>query len=97
VSDSQGENAAEEVDADLGVGPVKPWAVTLAGHVAAKRLSPVEVVDAVLDRLDRLDPVLHAFTTVVPEQARQRAKHLEADIAAGSTATRPTVLCASER
>jgi aspartyl-tRNA(Asn)/glutamyl-tRNA(Gln) amidotransferase subunit A len=74
--------------------------VTLAGHVAAKRLSPVEVVDTVLDRLDRLDrldPALHAFTTVVPEQARQRAKHLEADIAAGSTATRPTVLCASER
>ncbi|MQA16032.1 MAG: amidase [Pseudonocardiaceae bacterium] len=57
--------------------------VTLAGHVAAKELSPVEVVDAVLDRLDRLDPVLHAFTTVVPDQARQRAKQLEAEIAAG--------------
>jgi aspartyl-tRNA(Asn)/glutamyl-tRNA(Gln) amidotransferase subunit A len=58
-------------------------AVTIARHVAAKELSPVEVVDAVLDRLDRLDPVLNAFTTVVPEEARQRAKWLEAEIAAG--------------
>jgi aspartyl-tRNA(Asn)/glutamyl-tRNA(Gln) amidotransferase subunit A len=58
-------------------------AVTIARHVAAKELSPVEVVDAVLDRLDRLDPVLNAFTTVVPEEARQRAKRLEAEIAAG--------------
>jgi hypothetical protein len=59
-------------------------AVTIARHVAAKELSPVEVVDVVLDRLDRLDPVLNAFTTVVPEEARQRAKRLEAEIAAGN-------------
>jgi aspartyl-tRNA(Asn)/glutamyl-tRNA(Gln) amidotransferase subunit A len=58
-------------------------AVTIARHVVAKELSPVEVVDAILDRLDRLDPVLNAFTTVVPEEARQRAKRLEAEIAAG--------------
>ncbi|WP_214364443.1 amidase [Pseudonocardia sp. H11422] len=58
-------------------------AVTIADHVAAKRLSPVEVLDAALDRLDRLDPVLHAFTTVVPEEARRRAKRLETEIAAG--------------
>ena len=38
--------------------------VTLAGRVKAKELSPVEVVEAVLGRLERLDPVLHAFTTV---------------------------------
>lgn len=56
---------------------------TLAENVRAKRLSPVEVVDAVLARLERLDPVLHAFTTVVPERARERAKRLETQIAAG--------------
>jgi Asp-tRNA(Asn)/Glu-tRNA(Gln) amidotransferase A subunit family amidase len=43
----------------------------------------VEVVDAVLDRLDRLDPTLHMFTTVVPDQARQDAKRIEADLSAG--------------
>jgi aspartyl-tRNA(Asn)/glutamyl-tRNA(Gln) amidotransferase subunit A len=55
----------------------------LAGRIAAKELSPAEVVDAVLDRLERLDPTLHMFTTVVPDQARQGAKRIEADVAAG--------------
>jgi len=44
--------------------------ITLAGAVAAKELSPVEAVEAVLERLDRLDPTLHMFTTVVADQAR---------------------------
>jgi aspartyl-tRNA(Asn)/glutamyl-tRNA(Gln) amidotransferase subunit A len=57
--------------------------VSLARRIAARELSPVEVLDAVLDRLDRLDPTLHMFTTVVPEQATQDAKRIEADIAAG--------------
>lgn len=57
--------------------------VSLAGEIAGKRLSPVEVVDAVLERLDRLDPMLHAFTTVVPEMARRRAMQVEADLQAG--------------
>ncbi len=57
--------------------------VTLARRIAAKELSPVEAVDAVLERLDRLDPTLHMFTTVVPDQARQEAKRIEAELAAG--------------
>src|SRR6266581_8480237 len=57
--------------------------ITLARAVAAKELSPVAAVEAVLDRLDRLDPTLHMFTTVVPDQAREEAKRIEADIAAG--------------
>jgi aspartyl-tRNA(Asn)/glutamyl-tRNA(Gln) amidotransferase subunit A len=58
-------------------------AVTLAGNIRSKRLSPVEVIDAVLDRMDRLDPVLHAFCTPTPELARETAKRIEADIMAG--------------
>ncbi len=58
-------------------------ATSLARQVAAKQLSPVEVVDAVLDRLDRLDPQLHMFATVSADRARQEAKRLEAEIAAG--------------
>src|SRR5437899_10269472 len=57
--------------------------VTLAGRVKAKELSPVEVVDAVLGRLERLDPLLHAFTTVTGEDARAEARRIEQDIAAG--------------
>lgn len=59
---------------------------TLARRIAAKELSPVEVVDAVLDRLDRLDPTLYMFTTVVPDQAREQAKQVEVEIAAGGAA-----------
>jgi aspartyl-tRNA(Asn)/glutamyl-tRNA(Gln) amidotransferase subunit A len=57
--------------------------ITLARAVAAKELSPVEAVEAVLDRLDKLDPTLHMFATVVADQAREDAKRIEADIAAG--------------
>src|SRR5215831_8979385 len=58
-------------------------AVTLAGHIRARRLSPVEVIDAVLDRMDKLEPILHAFCTPTPELARETAQRLEADITAG--------------
>ena len=36
---------------------------TLARHIADRKVSPVEAVDAVLERLDRLDPTLNMFTT----------------------------------
>ena len=58
-------------------------ATGLARTIAARELSPVEAVDAVLDRLERLDPTLHMFSTVTPELAREAAKRIEADIAAG--------------
>src|SRR5215471_17532497 len=57
--------------------------LTLARRVRAKELSPVEVVDAVLGRLEHLDPVLHAFTTVTADEARAEARRIEQDIAAG--------------
>jgi Asp-tRNA(Asn)/Glu-tRNA(Gln) amidotransferase A subunit family amidase len=41
---------------------------SLARRIAVKELSPVEPVDAVLDRQDRLDPTLQLFTTVMPDQ-----------------------------
>jgi aspartyl-tRNA(Asn)/glutamyl-tRNA(Gln) amidotransferase subunit A len=44
-------------------------AVTLAREIREKRVSPTEVVDAVLDRMDRLEPTLHAFCTPAPDQA----------------------------
>jgi aspartyl-tRNA(Asn)/glutamyl-tRNA(Gln) amidotransferase subunit A len=58
-------------------------AVSLAGHIRAKRLSPVEVIDAVLERMDKLEPVLHAFCTPTPDRARADAKRIEGEIMAG--------------
>jgi len=58
-------------------------AVALAGLVRARKLSPVEVVEAVLDRMQALEPRLHAFCTPTPDAARADARCLERDIMAG--------------
>lgn len=41
-------------------------------------LSPAEVVDAVLGRLDTVEPAINAFVTITADQARQEAKDAEA-------------------
>lgn len=61
-------------------------ALTLAAHVRAKRLSAVEVTDAVLRRMNALEPHLHAFCTPTPEVARAAAQAVDARIAAGEDA-----------
>lgn len=48
-----------------------------------REVSPVELVDATLARVDRLQPTLKAFITVMHEAARRDAKRAEAEIAAG--------------
>ena len=45
-------------------------AVTLAARVRAKALSAVEVADAVIAHMERLEPHLHAFCTPAPDHAR---------------------------
>ena len=58
-------------------------AATIAGLVARKELSPVEVTEAHLARMEALEPKLHAFCTPTPELARATARAIEADIMAG--------------
>lgn len=58
-------------------------AVALSAAVRSKMLSPIEVVEAVLSRMERLEPALHAFCTPTPEYARAAAKRLESEIMAG--------------
>ena len=58
-------------------------AVTLARLIRSKELSPVEVTDAVLTRMDKLEPILHAYCTPTPEIARTAAKQIERRIMAG--------------
>src|SRR5262249_5323171 len=53
-------------------------ATELARDVAAKRLSPVEVVDAFLIRIERLNPRLGAYCTVIADEARAAAQRAEA-------------------
>ena len=58
-------------------------ATELAAAIRAKKLSPVEVVDAVLARLDRLNPRLNAYCTVTADAARAAAKEAEAAVMRG--------------
>jgi aspartyl-tRNA(Asn)/glutamyl-tRNA(Gln) amidotransferase subunit A len=54
-----------------------------AAEVKAKRLSPVELTDALLDRIERLNPRLNAYMTVTAEQARAAARSAADEIARG--------------
>ena len=58
-------------------------AVTLAECVKTKQLSPTEVVEAALERMDQLEPTLHAFCTPTPDLARAEAKRIEDEVMAG--------------
>jgi Asp-tRNA(Asn)/Glu-tRNA(Gln) amidotransferase A subunit family amidase len=58
-------------------------ATGLAHAVRTREVSPVEVLDAFLDRIDRLDPAVHAFRTVPVDAARRQARRAEAAVLAG--------------
>ena len=58
-------------------------AVELAGAVRARELSPVEVAEASIARMERLDPVLHAYCVPTPDLMRAQAQAVERKIAAG--------------
>ncbi|MDE0702193.1 MAG: amidase [Rhodospirillaceae bacterium] len=55
----------------------------LAENIRAKRVSPVEAVQACLDRIERLNGGLRAFISVYPEQALAAARAAEAAVMAG--------------
>jgi len=57
-------------------------AAELARRVRARELSPVEVLDACLERVEALNPALNAVVTLDP-RARDAARELERRISAG--------------
>ena len=65
---------------------MKPYELTLtaaAVEIRAGRLSPVELIDSVLDRIADTENTLHAFVCVVAELARNAAQAAAEEIAAG--------------
>src|SRR5215470_14200770 len=58
-------------------------AVEMAAQVRAKRISPVELVDAHYARIAGLNPQLNAFVALDEERARRDARALEAEASAG--------------
>lgn len=55
----------------------------VAPLLKSKRLSPVELTSAYLDRIDQLNPKVNAFITTLRDEALQSARALESEIAAG--------------
>src|SRR5215211_8362940 len=51
--------------------------------IAAKELSPLELLDSRLQRIERLDGRLNSFIRVLADEARAAARTAEAEIAAG--------------
>ncbi|MDZ4230998.1 MAG: amidase [Dehalococcoidales bacterium] len=57
--------------------------VEMVEAVKSKKLSPVEIMDAVLSRIERLNPEINAYCTLVADSARQQAKEAEARVMKG--------------
>ncbi|OIK25445.1 Asp-tRNA(Asn)/Glu-tRNA(Gln) amidotransferase GatCAB subunit A [Streptomyces malaysiense] len=65
---------------------MRPYELTLAAaatEIQERRLSPVELVDSVLERIDQVDPRVDAYVTVAAEQARRAAREAAQEIARG--------------
>jgi aspartyl-tRNA(Asn)/glutamyl-tRNA(Gln) amidotransferase subunit A len=81
LSSSSGlpQRASTPADLELCYMP----ATVLAEEIRAKRISPVEVIDAVYARLHEINPNINAFCTLTEERARSAAKESEAAVMHG--------------
>jgi amidase len=58
-------------------------ATDLARLIRTKEVSPVEIVDHSLSRIEALNPLVNAFCTIVAEQARAEAREAERKVMRG--------------
>jgi aspartyl-tRNA(Asn)/glutamyl-tRNA(Gln) amidotransferase subunit A len=76
--------AAPSVDTRLGSRPL--WSLTIAeasGLIASGRLSPVDLVEAFLARIDEVDGKIHSFIHLDTAGAREAARRAAEDLHAG--------------
>jgi Asp-tRNA(Asn)/Glu-tRNA(Gln) amidotransferase A subunit family amidase len=57
--------------------------VEMSRQIRGREISPVELADAHLAKIERLNPKLNAFVQVEPERVRQRAQAAEAAVMSG--------------
>jgi Asp-tRNA(Asn)/Glu-tRNA(Gln) amidotransferase A subunit family amidase len=60
-------------------------AVVMAQQIREKKISPVEVADAHLAKIERLNPKLNAFVDVDMDRVRREARDAEAAVISGKT------------
>jgi aspartyl-tRNA(Asn)/glutamyl-tRNA(Gln) amidotransferase subunit A len=61
-----------------------PTIAEAAALIAARALSPVELVEHCLSRIEALDDALHSFVTITPERALEDARAAEQRMMAGT-------------
>ncbi len=57
---------------------------TLSRLVQSKEISPVDIIDAHLARIEATEPMLNSFITLLPEEARAAARRAEQEIQSGN-------------
>lgn len=73
------ENTVPVNPADLCYTP----AMKLREMIQARQISPVEVVTAFLERIDKINPTINAYCTLVPEMALEAARKAESAVMKG--------------
>ncbi len=73
------ENTAPVNPVDLCYTP----ATKLREMIQARQISPVEVVTAFLERIDKINPTINAYCTLVPEMALEAARKAESAVMKG--------------
>jgi len=58
-------------------------AIDMAQAIRTRKLSPVEVINAVLSRIERLNPRINAYCTLLDESARKQAREAEVKVMNG--------------
>ena len=59
-------------------------AAELGGLIQQKKISPVEVVETHLQRIEALEPKLNSFITLLPDEARAAARRAEEEVQQGT-------------
>jgi Asp-tRNA(Asn)/Glu-tRNA(Gln) amidotransferase A subunit family amidase len=65
------------------IGTSVPTATEASAQIRAGTLSPVELTETVLARIDRLDPIIESYVDVYAEDARAQALQAEAAVRRG--------------
>lgn len=68
-------------DLDLAFTPA--W--RQAELIVTRKISPVDLVKLYLDRIERIDPTIHAYITVAADQAMDAARHAESKVMRGES------------
>lgn len=58
-------------------------ATELSPLIKSRQLSPVELTKNILNRIDKIDPILHTYITPLPDLALQQAREAEENIMRG--------------